>query len=264
MQNIKSFFFALLAAINLLYCTKPVTPQSHEATMTELFPEPTCNVKRVGILLYDGFTTLDAMGPFQVLGELTDADVFFVAQKTGLVKNNAGLEVSVTHTFADTDSLDLLLIPGGFKETYLLQQDTELLNWVKKIDKTTVYTTSVCTGAWVLAATGLLQGRNATTHWYGKDILKGYGVQVKNERWVRDGKYWTSAGVTAGMDMCLAIIDDIRGENYTKAAMLDLEYDPQPPFKGGSDHNTAQALVDMMRQVYDAGLKPAKDSLLSH
>jgi transcriptional regulator GlxA family with amidase domain len=234
-------------------------PKTHEEMMSA-FPAPKHNIQNVGILLYDGFTTLDAMGPFQVLSEMMGVNVFFVAPKKGVVKNMNGVGIVVERDFSDTDSLDILVIPGGFKETYTLQKDTALLNWVKKVDKTTTFTTSVCTGAWLLGATGLLKGKNATTHWFGKDILKTYNVNVKDERYVRDGKYWTSAGVTAGMDMCLAIVNEIRGEAYTKIAMLDLEYDPKPPFKAGSEQNTEKDLVEMMRAMYENGLKPLKEA----
>ena len=107
-----------------------------------------------------------------------------------------------------------------------------------------------------MGATELLKDRDATTHWWGKKILaEDFGAKVQDERYVRSGKYWTSAGITAGIDMSLALINEIRGEKYTKAAMLDLEYDPQPPFKGGSDKNTDAAIVDVMRSMYDSGME---------
>ncbi len=152
--------------------------------------------------------------------------------------------------------LDILVIPGGFKETYELTKDTALLNWIRSIDSTSVYTTSVCTGAWILGATGLLIDKEATTHWYGKKILAdNFGAKVQDARYTRSGKYWTSAGITAGIDMSLALINEIRGENYTKAIMLDLEYDPQPPFKGGTDRNTDTPIVSVMRSMYDMGME---------
>lgn len=229
-------------------------PQTHNDLMDGL-GEPTKNVKTVGILLYDGYTTLDAMGPYQVLSEMMGTEVFFVAKQPGMVANMNGMKVVVTRSFADTDSLDVLIIPGGFRETYQAAQDTAILNWIRKIDATSTYTASVCTGAWILEATGLLKDRQVTTHWWGKAYLRERGVNVQDKRWVRDGKYWTSAGVTAGMDMSLAMVADIRGEKYAKTAMLDLEYDPQPPFAGGSEHNTDKEIVSMMRQMYDLGME---------
>ncbi len=247
----KQFF--LLAVVMFIFasCSRE---QSHEEMM-KAFEPPKVNIKTIGILLYDGYTTLDAMGPHQVLSELMGVNVFFIAKQKGLVSNIAGMKVDVEKSIAEIDSLDVLLVPGGFKDTYLAAQDTAILNWIRRIDKTTTYTASVCTGAWILGSAGLLNGKNATTHWYGKDILKSYGATVQNKRWVQDGKYWTSAGVTAGMDMCLALVGAIRGEKYAKAAMLDLEYDPRPPFKAGSELNTDKDIVEMMRGMYDAAIK---------
>ncbi len=243
--------------------------KSHEEQMSAMFDKPKVNIKTVGIFVYDNFSPLDAMGPYQVLSEMMGVKVFFISRdkskNNGIVQNTAGMKMQVDVDISDVDSLDILVIPGGLTETYLLTQDSVLLAWIRKIDKTTKYTTSVCTGAWILGATGLLKGKNATTHWYGKEILaKDFGAKVnmsKTERWVRDGKYWTSAGVTAGMDMSLAIVKEIMGEKYTKTAMLDLEYDPKPPFQGGSEYNTDKALVEMMRSMYDGGIKPLRDSL---
>ncbi|MFM8833401.1 MAG: DJ-1/PfpI family protein [Cytophagales bacterium] len=228
--------------------------QTHQDLMDKL-GKPTKDIKTVGILLYDGYTTLDAMGPYQVLSEMMGTQVFFVAKNAGLVANMNGMKVQVTRSFANTDSLDVLVIPGGFRETYQAAQDTAILNWIKKIDATTTYTASVCTGAWILEATGLLKDKQVTTHWWGKTYLREKGVNVQDKRWVRDGKYWTSAGVTAGMDMSLAMVADIRGEKFAKTAMLDLEYDPKPPFAGGSEHNTDKEIVDIMRQMYDMGME---------
>jgi len=153
--------------------------------------------------------------------------------------------------------LDILLIPGGAKETFNASVDTSLLNWIKQIDKTTTYTTSVCTGAWILGATGLLKGKNATTNWYrAAEMLKSYGANFKQQRWVRDGKYWTSAGVSAGIDMSLAIIDDLMGKKYTEGVMLDLEYDPKPPYDAGSVKKTEPIVTDMMKEMYDMLMLP--------
>jgi transcriptional regulator GlxA family with amidase domain len=131
------------------------------------------------------------------------------------------------------------------------------LNWIRAIDSTTIYTASVCTGAWILGATGLLKDKNVTTNWYRADeMMTKYGAHFKQERWVRDGKYWTSAGVTAGLDMSLAIIHELMGEKYTQGVMLNLEYDPAPPITGGSVTKTPAIVIDLMREMYDIGLKP--------
>ncbi len=219
-------------------------------------------VRTVGILLYDGYTTLDAMGPMQVLSELPGVTIKVIAKEKGLVQNMMGFAVRADYALGDVDSLDVLVVPGGFAGTYRAAHDTTLINWIKRVDQTTTYTTSVCTGAWLLGAAGVLRGKPATTHWWGREILeRDYGATYLPERYVRSGKYWTSAGVTAGMDMSLALINEIRGERYTKAAMLDLEYDPKPPFVGGTERNTDSALVAYVRTMYDRGMQPVIDEI---
>jgi putative intracellular protease/amidase len=157
--------------------------QSHAEQMQRMFGTPKLSIKNVGILVYDGFTTLDAMGPYQVLSEMMGVNVFFVARTKGIVRNMAGMKMQVDVDINDVDSLDILVIPGGLQGTYKLTGDSTLLAWIRKIDKTSTYTTSVCTGAWILGATGLLKGKNATTHWYGKEILAtDYGVKVNKKK----------------------------------------------------------------------------------
>jgi putative intracellular protease/amidase/YHS domain-containing protein len=251
--------FALIATIASCKNKKENVAQptkSHDELMSEMFPKQKIEIKTVGILLYDGYTTLDAMGPYQVLGEMMGVNVFFVGRTKGLIANGNGMKVQCDTSIAEVKQLDILVIPGGFKETYLLTKDSTLLNWIKEIDKKSKYTTSVCTGAWILGATGLLKDKEATTHWYGKKILaEQFGAKVQDKRTVKSGKYWTSAGVTAGMDMSLELINEITGENATKAAMLDLEYDPQPPFTGGSEQKTNKQIVESMRTMYDGGME---------
>ena len=228
---------------------------SKEEAMATMFPKQKIKIKTIGILLYDGYSTLDAMGPYQVLGELMGVDVFFIGRNKGLIADGRGMKVQCDKSIDDVKQLDVLVIPGGFKKTYEATKDTALLNWIKAIDVNSKYTTSVCTGAWILGATGILKDKEATTHWYGKNILaKEFGAKVQNKRFVKSGKYWTSAGITAGMDMSLALVNEIMGEQYTKRAMLDLEYDPQPPFKGGSEQNTEKDIVENMRTMYDDGM----------
>ena len=230
--------------------------KKHDELMKIIMTQPKIPIKTVGVYVYDGYNTLDAIGPYSVLSELMGVDVFFVAKEKGMVKNQRGLEVKVDKSIADVSKLDILIIPGGAKETFMQTQDTAVLNWIRKIDQTSVYTTSVCTGGWILGATGLLKDKNVSCNWYrAEEIMKMYGAKFKQERYVRDGKYWTSAGVTAGMDMALGIVDELMGKQYTQAAMLDLEYDPKPPYKAGSVTNTEPIVVEMMQQMYDMGLQ---------
>jgi putative intracellular protease/amidase/YHS domain-containing protein len=257
----KKIMIAFAMALTIAGCKSKkeeasVAVKSHDEKMAELFPKPKLEIRTVGVLLYDGYSTLDAMGPYNVLGELMGTHVFFVGRHRGLIENASGMKVLADTSIAEVKHLDILVIPGGFKETYELTKDTTLLNWIRSIDSSSVFTTSVCTGAWILGATGLLKDKEATTHWYGKKMLaEDFGAKVVDKRYTRSGKYWTSAGITAGIDMSLALINEIAGENYTKAAMLDLEYDPQPPFKGGTDRNTDTPIVNSMRSLYDMGME---------
>lgn len=229
----------------------------HEEMMAIMMTKPKHPIKTIGIYVYDGYNSLDAFGPYHVLSELGAVDLFFVAKQKGMIRNQRGLPVQVNKSIDEVDHLDILVIPGGSKETFMQTQDTTVLNWIKKIDQTSTYTTSVCTGAWILGATGLLKDKQVTTNWYrAEEIMKMYGAKFAQQRYVQDGKYWTSAGVTAGMDMALGIVNDLMGEKYTKGAMLDLEYSPKPPYDAGDVTNTDGIVVEMMRTMYDAGLQP--------
>ena len=231
--------------------------RKHQAEMDLMMTKPKFSVKTIGILLYDGYQTLDAMGPYETLANLNGVKVFFIAKERGLVSNQRGMKVKVDTSIVEVKHLDILVIPGGARETYLTAHDTAVLNWIRMIDQTSIYTASVCTGAWILGSTGLLQGRSATTNWYrASEMLNKYGANFKQARWVQDGKYWTSAGVTAGIDMCLAIIQDLMGDQYTQGVMLNLEYDPHPPIIGGSVRNTQPLVKDMMQDMYDMGMQP--------
>jgi len=262
-MRVQNFIFSLyLVLISASACVgQEKMDDSHARRQQEMMriinTKPKKDIRTIGIFLYDGYQTLDAMGPYEVLSQLPRVKMFFVAKERGLVSNQKGMKVQVDKSIAEVNQLDILVVPGGAAETFLQTQDTVVLNWIRNIDKGTVYTTSVCTGAWILGAANLLKGKNATTNWYRADeMLRKYGAHFKNERWVSDGKYWTSAGVTAGLDMSLALINELMGKQYTQGVMLNLEYDPSPPIKGGSPENTEPIVKDMMLQMYDMGLQP--------
>lgn len=196
------------------------------------------------------------MGPFQVLSSMTGTKVFFVAETKGTIKGGSGLQIVVDKAIDDIDHLDILLIPGGTSGTLKASKNPALLNWIKKIDEHSQFTTSVCTGAWILGEAGLLKDKKATTNWYrAKEKLTAYNAHFEEERWVQDGKYWTSAGVSAGIDMSLALVAAIKGETYAKIVTLNLEYDPQPPFVGGSVKKTNAGIVNYLTAAYDGILK---------
>ncbi len=219
--------------------------------------EAKLEIDSIGILLYDKFFEIDAVGPYQVLSGMLGTKVFYVAPEKGIVTGSSGMQFKVEHSIDEINQLDILLIPGGTVGTIRAGNNEEIINWIKKIDKKSTFTTSVCTGSWILGKTGLLNNKRATTNWYrAKEKLEEYNVTFVNERWVKDGKYWTSAGVSAGIDMSLALVAEIKGETYAKLLMLNLEYDPKPPFKGGSVQNTDKGLVNYMTEMYDGIMKP--------
>ena len=246
-----TLMFAFLMT-NMVYAQTTADAKKHQEMMDIIMQQPKTQIKTIGVFVYDGFNNLDAMGPYQVLRQISGAKTFLIAKQKGLVKNNSGVKVQVDTTIAEVKKLDIILIPGGAMETLLMTKDTAVLNWIQQIDKTSKYTTSVCTGAWILGATGLLQDKHATTNWYrAEEMLTNYGAKFVKKRYVQDGKYWTSAGVSAGIDMSLAIVNDLFGEKYTQGIMLDLEYDPQPPFNAGSVDKTQPIVADMMKTMYD-------------
>ncbi|KUI27677.1 glutamine amidotransferase [Mycobacterium sp. IS-1742] len=189
---------------------------------------------QIAIVLYPGFTALDFIGPYEVLRNLPDTEIRFVWHEPGPVTADSGvLVVGATHSFDETPSPDVLLVPGG-PTSMEHARDEKLLAWLRTADETTEWTTSVCTGSVVLAAAGLLDGRRATSHWMAVPLLKTFGATpVGDERVVRDGKVVTAAGVSAGIDLAMWLAGQIAGEDHAKATQLILEYDPQPPFDSG-------------------------------
>lgn len=241
---------------------KNTESKGHNEIMNLIFGAPKLEVSRIGILVYDGVNVLDVMGPRYIFGQAMGAKTQLIALKEGSIKTVTGIEI-VPNTIVDSVAqLDILVIPGGFEGTIKAAYNEKLHQWIRKIDSTTAYTAAVCTGGWILGATGLLENKKASTNWYKEEeFLKKYKAIPANERYTKDGKYWTSAGVTAGMDMSLAIMNDIYGEKYTQGIMLDMEYDPAPPIEGGSPEKTNWAVRWMMKAMYDYGVNSVVDSL---
>ncbi len=238
------------------------TVPDHNVSMESVFGKPKYDVQDIGILVYDGVNELDVIGPWYVLGQAMGARTQLVSLEQGNIKTVMGIEMAPNTVIDSVSQLDILIIPGGLTGTIEATNDKRLHEWIRKIDKKTLYTGSVCTGGWILGAAGLLKGRRASTNWYREEeFLKKYGAIPANERYTRDGKYWTSAGVTAGMDMSLAIMKEIYGEKYAQAIMLDMEYDASPPISGGSPEKTEKDVYQMMLDMYDMGVKPLMDSL---
>jgi len=189
---------------------------------------------QIAIVVYPGFTALDFIGPYEVLRNLPGAEVRFVWHEPGPIIADSGvLVVGATHSFDETPSPDVLLVPGGMT-TFEHARDEKLLDWVRRADQTSTWTTSVCSGSVILAAAGLLKGRRATSHWLVLPMLKPFGVEtVGDERIVHEGKLVTAAGVSAGIDLAMWLFGQICGEAKAKAVQLAIEYDPQPPFDSG-------------------------------
>ncbi len=188
----------------------------------------------IAILLYPGMTALDAIGPYEVLRGIPGARVRFVAAERGLVTTDSTfLRLNADHRFDEIEHTDLLVIPGG-ASTQTLLTDSALLDWVRRMHAGTKWTTSVCTGSFVLAAAGLLQGCEATTHWRVLDSLAAFGAKPVQQRVVRQGKIVMAAGVSAGIDMALELVAMECGADIARAIQLAIEYDPRPPFDSGS------------------------------
>ncbi|MER7111807.1 DJ-1/PfpI family protein [Streptomyces sp. NPDC000229] len=202
---------------------------------------------QIAILLYPGFTTLDAIGPYEIISRLPGAETVFVAKESGPVRNDQGnLALVADRTLAEVPSPDIVLVPGtGDWEPVM--RDEETLDWLRTADATSTWTTSVCTGSLILAAAGLLEGRRATSHWLALDLLKAYGADPTGERVVFDGKYVTAAGVSSGIDMGLHLVGRIAGDRHAQIVQLLTEYDPQPPYDAGSPDKAPAEIVAFWR-----------------
>ncbi|MGW4023288.1 DJ-1/PfpI family protein [Streptomyces sp. NPDC005009] len=202
---------------------------------------------QIAIVLFDRFTALDAVGPYETLGRLPDAETVFVAERTGPVRTETGaLALTADRTLDEVPSPDVVVVPGGPGQTPQMENGT-LLEWLRAADASSTWTTSVCTGSLLLAAAGLLRGRRATSHWLALDHLKRYGAEPTGERVVTDGKYVTAAGVSSGIDMGLTLLGRIAGDEHAQAVQLLTEYDPQPPYDAGSPQKAPAHLVEEFR-----------------
>jgi transcriptional regulator GlxA family with amidase domain len=187
----------------------------------------------IAIPLYDRFTALDAVGPYEVLWRVPGARVRWVAAEARPYATDRGLQLVAEATLDDVPAPDILVVPGGTGTLEALENE-RLVDWIRAADATSTWTTSVCTGALLLGAAGLLAGRRATTHWAYLDRLEAYGATPTSERVVREGKLVTSAGVSSGIDMALTLAAEIAGADVAQAIQLRIEYDPEPPFETGS------------------------------
>jgi putative intracellular protease/amidase len=201
----------------------------------------------IAILIYDRFAALDAVGPYEVLSRVPGWTTTFVAQEAGPVRTDTGmLGIVADASLAESSSPDLVLVPGGPGQAALME-DGPVHEWLRAAHETSTWTTSVCTGSLILAAAGLLAGKRATSNWQALEELGALGVEVVPERVVFDGKLVTSAGVSAGIDMALRLVQRIAGDELAQAIQLGIEYDPQPPFDAGSPEKAPAAIVEAVR-----------------
>ncbi len=202
---------------------------------------------QVAILLFDGVTALDAVGPYEVLKLLPDADVRLVAEVPGEKATDGGpLKLVADHAFADVPRPAIVVVPGG-PGARALFGDEAVLSWLRSVHEHSRWTTSVCWGSAVLGSAGLLEGLEATSHWLSHDDLAQDGARPVNERVVVSGKVITSAGVSAGIDMALCLAALAAGVSVAQAIQLLLEYDPQPPFDAGSPETAPAEVVERVR-----------------
>ena len=204
----------------------------------------------IAILIYDGFTALDVIGPYEVLSCLPGVNVQFVSSERGSKRAHTNfLSVMADYTLEEVPNPDIIVVSGGTTGTMAAAQDPHILNWVRKAHETSKWTTSVCTGALILGAAGILQGLRATTHWFAKDFLAKFGAQYVTERVIQQGKIITAAGVSSGIDMALHLAAEIAGKEMAQVIQLIIEYDPQPPFDSGSVEKAPQAIVEFAKQA---------------
>jgi transcriptional regulator GlxA family with amidase domain len=207
---------------------------------------------QIAYLLYDRFTALDITGPHEVLNSVPGNESIFVAENRGPIRNESDtLSLVADASLVDVPNPDILVVPGGYGTRALLEHEP-LLGWIRKVHETTTWTTSVCTGALLLAAAGLLDGAPATTHWLARDLLAQLGAKPVAERVVEHGKIVTAAGVSAGIDMALTLVQRINGDEVAQAVQLGIEYDPEPPLDSGSPEKAPEPVVELVTAAFEA------------
>jgi transcriptional regulator GlxA family with amidase domain len=203
---------------------------------------------QIAIPLFERVTALDAIGPYEALSRLPGAEVLFVAAHPGSKRTDTGaLALTADRGLREVAQPDIVVVPGGRGTRD--QPHDELLAWLRRAHQTSRWTTSVCTGALLLGAAGILEGLRATTHWLFFDQLRQFGAEPTLERVVAEGKVITAAGVSSGIDMALRLVQLIAGDEVAQAIQLSIEYDPQPPLDAGSPAKAPQPIVQLVRQL---------------
>ena len=210
---------------------------------------------RIQMLVYPGMTLQDLVGPLQVWAAWPGAEIQFAWQSAGPVPTDSGLAVIATTSFADAWAApDILFAPGGLLPTFELLDDEAAIGFLRSRGEQAKWVTSVCTGAMLLGAAGLLRGYRAATHWFARDSLAAFGATPSNERWVIDRNRATGGGVTAGIDFGLALLSHVAGLELARVVQLALEYSPQPPFRSGTPEEATPQTLATLRAAWGGQL----------
>lgn len=205
---------------------------------------------QIAIATYPGMTALDAVGPYEVFAHCPGADVVVCAAHRGTAQDDhGGLHLRIEHTFDEIDTPDVVLVPGGHSTRRLIRDGHPVIDWIRSVHPTTTYTTSVCTGALLLGAAGLLGGLRATPHWTAYETLRSFGADPTEQRVVEEGRIITAAGVSAGIDLALTLVARLTEPDIARAIQLGIEYDPQPPFDSGTPATAPAGIVELVRVV---------------
>ncbi len=214
---------------------------------------------QIALLLYDGFTGLDIVGPYDVLRSVPGARPVFVAEQARPYRDESGtLALVADRALNEVPAPEIIVVPGGFGTRRLLARQP-LLDWLRGAHQTSTWTTSVCTGSLLLAAAGLLDGVPATTHWLARDTLASLGASVVPERVVEQGKLITAAGVSAGIDMALRLVQLMHGDAAAQAVQLGIEYDPEPPVDAGSPAKAPAPVVAAVTEAFAHSERAARE-----
>ncbi len=225
----------------------------HEKQMTELFGANLHRDEHVAMLLYPGFTALDLVGPHYFFACLFGAKVHLVTTEADLapVASDLGLAIQPTTRMRDVPAtLDVLFVPGGTNGTLGIMARRKVMDFVTDRAARARYATSVCTGSMVLAKAGVLKGRRATSHWATRPVLADFGAIPVDERVVIDGRFVTGAGVSAGLDFAIALVEVLRGRNYAESLVLQAEYAPDPPMRAGRPQDASAPVREMLETMF--------------
>jgi cyclohexyl-isocyanide hydratase len=248
----RSTFTALTGAIAGMLATKSLAADSPAPRA------PSHGVQRVAMVVYPGMTALDMVAPQLIFATLGNTDVQLVWKDRKAVLSDTGIPIVPTQTFDDVaDGLTVLFVPGG-TDAYPMMNDLKVVSFLQRTAPTAEYVTSVCTGALIIGAAGLLRGYRATTHWVVHDVLASLGATPVVERVVVDRNRITGAGVTAGFDFGLSMAAKLRGDDYARMLQLAFEYDPQPPFDAGSEAKAGEHIDQVVRSEFAPAVASAK------